>query len=141
MADSLVLVTGATGTVGTAVLADLKGKPGIKLRALARNPDKAATLVEDAVKASRHSLDDPEAPLLHAEHAQLGELCRVRGMLYMNLGEGRVGTIDGRDVGLSPPASSSNRSGTRARRTRRLGPSRSACRTLPRHSPRCSASL
>ena len=52
MADSLVLVTGATGTVGTAVLADLKGKPGIKLQALVRNPDKAATLVHDAVKAS-----------------------------------------------------------------------------------------
>src|SRR5215470_3771074 len=61
-------------------------------------------------------------------------------MLYMNLGEGRVGTIDGRDVGLSPLVSSSNRSGLRARRTRRLGPSRSACRTLPRHSPRCLAS-
>ena len=219
MADSLVLVTGATGTVGTAVLAALKGKPGIKLRALVRNPDKAATLVEEGYEAVVGDLEEPDT-LPHAFdgvdvlflltpasalepsmgsnavaaarqagvkhivrnsaikaahdapnrngrlHAQVEDAVKASGipwtilkphyymqnllssassvasdgMLYMNLGEGRVGTIDGRDVGLSPPASSSNRSGTRARRTRRLGPSRSACRTLPRHSPRCSAS-
>jgi len=33
MADTTVLVTGATGTVSTALLAALKGKPGIKVRA------------------------------------------------------------------------------------------------------------
>src|SRR5215470_9927271 len=60
MADSLVLVTGATGTVGTAVLADLKGKPGIKLRALVRNPDKAPTLVEEGYEAVLGDLEEPD---------------------------------------------------------------------------------
>ena len=60
MADSLVLVTGATGTVGTAVLAHLKGKPGIKLRALVRNPDKAATLVEEGYEAVLGDLEEPD---------------------------------------------------------------------------------
>ncbi|HKA09478.1 MAG TPA: NAD(P)H-binding protein [Candidatus Dormibacteraeota bacterium] len=60
MADSLVLVTGATGIVGTAVLADLKGKPGIKLRALVRNPDKAATLVKEGYEAVLGDLEEPD---------------------------------------------------------------------------------
>jgi uncharacterized protein YbjT (DUF2867 family) len=34
MADTTVLVTGATGTVSTALRASLRGKPGIKVRAL-----------------------------------------------------------------------------------------------------------
>src|SRR5262249_16307081 len=59
MADSLVLVTGATGTVGTAVLAALKGKPDIKLRALVRSPDNAATLVEEGYEGGLGDLEEP----------------------------------------------------------------------------------
>jgi len=37
MGETTVLVTGATGTVSTALLVELKGKPGIKIRALAHH--------------------------------------------------------------------------------------------------------
>jgi uncharacterized protein YbjT (DUF2867 family) len=37
MPDAIVLVAGATDTVSTALLAELKGKPGIHVRALVRD--------------------------------------------------------------------------------------------------------
>ena len=62
MADqvSTVLVTGATGTVSTAVLGALKGKPGIKIRALAHKPDKAEGLRKDGVEVVVGDLEEPD---------------------------------------------------------------------------------
>ena len=62
MADkvSTVLVTGATGTVSTAVLGALKGKPGIRLRALAHNPDKAEGLRKGGVEVVTGDLEEPD---------------------------------------------------------------------------------
>ena len=52
MAEKTVLVTGATGTVSTALLGALKGKPGLRLRALVRDPAgaKAQALQKDGVE-------------------------------------------------------------------------------------------
>jgi len=60
MSDAIVLVTGATGTVSTALLAELKGKPGIHLRALVRDAGKAAALVEEGYKVVVGDLEEPE---------------------------------------------------------------------------------
>ncbi len=181
MADkvSTVLVTGATGTVSTALLGALKGKPGIRLRALVRDPAKAETLKKDGVEVVAGDLEEPDTlpaafdgvdilwlltpasalepsmgsnAVLAAKHAKVKHIVRnsaikaghdapnrngrlhflveeaVRasgiawtilrphyymqnllssatsvasdGMLYMNMGQGRVGMIDGRDVGV-----------------------------------------
>src|SRR5438477_272405 len=81
MADKTVLVTGATGTVSTALLAALKREPGLRLRALVHDPAKGQALQNDGVEVVTGDLDEP-------------------GTLYMNLGQGRLGTMDGRDVGV-----------------------------------------
>jgi len=60
MSDAIVLVTGATGTVSTALLAQLKGKPGIHLRALVRDAGKAAALVEEGYEVVVGDLEEPE---------------------------------------------------------------------------------
>ena len=60
MPEAKVLVTGATGTVSTALLAELKGKPGIHPRALVHNADKAAALVEEGYEVAVGDLEEPE---------------------------------------------------------------------------------
>ncbi len=175
--STTVLVTGATGTVSTALLEALNGSPGLQVRALVRNPAKAAsvrqtaevvagdleepdTLAEafegvdvlwllapasalapsinsnaiaaarragvrhivrmSAIKAAHdaptrngrlHALSDEELKasgiawtILRPHYFMQNFLSSAAsvgsdGMLYMNLGEGRVGTIDARDVG------------------------------------------
>jgi uncharacterized protein YbjT (DUF2867 family) len=179
MAEKTVLVTGATGTVSTALLGALKGKAGLRLRALVRDPAKAETLNKDGVEVVAGDLEEPDtlpeafdgvdmlflltpasavepsmgsnavAAAKHAKvkhivrnsaikaghdapnrngrlHAQVEDAVRASGIpwtilrphyymqnllssansvasdgvLYMNLGQGRLGTIDGRDVGV-----------------------------------------
>lgn len=181
MADkvSTVLVTGATGTVSTALLGALKGKAGLRLRALVRDPAKAEALKKDGVEVMAGELEEPDtlteafdgvdilwlltpasalepsmgsnavmvakrakvkhivrnsaikaghdAPNRNGRlHAQVEDAVKASGipwtilrphyymhnllssansvasdgMLYMNLGQGRVGMIDGRDVGV-----------------------------------------
>jgi uncharacterized protein YbjT (DUF2867 family) len=181
MADkvSTVLVTGATGTVSTALLGALKGKPGLRLRALVRDPGKAESLKKDGVEVVAGDLEEPvtlpeafdgvdilwlltpasalepsmgsnavvaakrakvkhivrnsaikaghDAPNRNGRlHALVEESVKASGIpwtilrphyymqnllssassvasdgtLYMNMGQGRVGTIDGRDVGV-----------------------------------------
>ncbi len=60
MPEATVLVTGATGTVSTALLAELKGKPGIHARALVHNAGKAAALVEEGYEVAVGDLEEPE---------------------------------------------------------------------------------
>ncbi len=181
MGDKTVLVTGATGTVSTALLGALKGKPGLKLRALVRDPAgaKAQALQKDSVEVVAGDLEEPDTlpeafegvdilwlltpasalepsmgsnAVTAARRAKVGHIVRNSaikaghdapnrngrlhalveesvkasgiswtilrphyymqnllssagsvasdGMLYMNMGNGRVGTIDGRDVGV-----------------------------------------
>jgi uncharacterized protein YbjT (DUF2867 family) len=61
MAETTVLVTGATGTVSTALLAELKGKPGIHIRALVHNAGKAAALVEEGYEVVVGDLEEPDS--------------------------------------------------------------------------------
>ncbi len=179
MADKTVLVTGATGTVSTALLAALKGKAGLRLRALLRDPAKADALEADGVEVVAGDLEEPDtlaeafdgvdilwlltpasalepsmgsnaviaakrAKVIHIVrnsaikaahdapnrngrlHALVEEAVKASGIswtmlrphyymqnllssansvatdgvLYMNNGQGRLGTIDGRDVGV-----------------------------------------
>jgi uncharacterized protein YbjT (DUF2867 family) len=181
MADkvSTVLVTGASGTVSTALLGALKGKPGLRLRALARDPAKAQALQKDGVEVVAGDLEEPDTlaeafegvdilwlltpasalepsmgsnAIMAARRARVGHIVRNSaikaghhapnrngrlhalveetvkasgipwtilrphyymqnllssahsvasdGTLYMNMGQGRVGMIDGRDVGV-----------------------------------------
>src|SRR5882762_7849170 len=151
MGDKTVLVTGATGTVSTALLGALKGKPGLRLRALVRDPTgaKAQTLQKEGVEVVAGDLEEPDtlqeafegvdivwnsaikaghdAPNRNGRlHALVEESVKASGipwtilrphyymqnllssagsvasdgMLYMNMGQGRVGMIDGRDVGV-----------------------------------------
>jgi uncharacterized protein YbjT (DUF2867 family) len=179
MPDAIVLVTGATGTVSTALLAELKGKAGIHVRALVRDASKAAALIEEGCEVVVGDLEEPErldeafegvdvlwlltpasalepsmgsnavnaarkakvkhivrnsaikaahdAPNRNGRlHAQVEDAIKASGIpwtilrphyymqnllssagtvasdgtLYMNMGDGSVGMIDGRDVGL-----------------------------------------
>ncbi len=61
MTEVTVLVTGATGTVSTAVLAELKGKPGIHLRALVHDAKKAAAVVEEGYDVAVGDLEEPDS--------------------------------------------------------------------------------
>lgn len=61
MTEATVLVAGATGTVSTAVLAELKGKPGIHLRALVHDAGKAAGLVEEGYEVAVGDLEEPDS--------------------------------------------------------------------------------
>lgn len=60
MSDRTVLVTGATGTVSTALLGALKGKPGLRLRALVRDPAKTQTLEKEGVEVVTGDLEEPD---------------------------------------------------------------------------------
>jgi uncharacterized protein YbjT (DUF2867 family) len=181
MADnvSTVLVTGATGTVSTALLGALKGQPGLRLRALVRDLAKAEALKKDGIEVVAGDLEEPDTlpeafdgvdflwlltpasalepsmgsnAILAAKQARVKHIVRnsaikaghdapnrngrlhalveesvkasgipwtilrphyymqnllssansvaTNGMLYMNMGQGRVGMIDGRDVGV-----------------------------------------
>jgi uncharacterized protein YbjT (DUF2867 family) len=181
MGDKTVLVTGATGTVSTALLRALNGKPGLKLRALVRDlgSAKAQGLEKDGVEVVAGDLEEPDTlvdafdgvdilwlltpasalepsmgsnAVTAARKAKVGHIVRNSaikaghdapnrngrlhalveesvkasgipwtilrphyymqnllssagsiasdGMLYMNMGQGRVGMIDGRDVGV-----------------------------------------
>jgi uncharacterized protein YbjT (DUF2867 family) len=181
MADkvSTVLVTGATGTVSTALLGALNGKPGLRLRALVRDPAKVEALKKEGVEVTFGDLEEPDTlaeafdgvdilwlltpasalepsmgsnAVLAAKRAKVKHIVRNSaikaghdapnrngrlhalveeavkasgipwtilrphyymqnllssassvasdGMLYMNMGHGRVGMIDGRDVGV-----------------------------------------
>jgi uncharacterized protein YbjT (DUF2867 family) len=57
---STVLVTGATGMVSTALLAALNGKPGLRLRALVRDPAKGHTLQQEGVEVVAGDLEEPD---------------------------------------------------------------------------------
>src|SRR3989442_9967170 len=181
MGDKTVLVTGATGTVSTALLGELRGKPGVKLRALVRDAAgaKAQALQKDGIEVVAGDLEEPDTlteafegvdvlwlltpasalepsmgsnAVSAARKAKVGHIVRNSaikaghdapnrngrlhalveesvkasgipwtilrphyymqnllssagtvasdGMLYMNMGQGRVGMIDGRDVGV-----------------------------------------
>ncbi len=179
MGATTVLVTGATGTVSSALLGALKGMPGLRLRALVRDPAKAEGLKKDGVEIANGDLEEPDtlaeafdgvdilwlltpasalepsmgsnavlaakrakvkhivrnsaikaghdAPNRNGRlHALVEEAVKASGIpwtilrphyymqnllssassvasdsaLYMNMGKGRVGTIDGRDVGV-----------------------------------------
>ena len=179
MADKTILVTGATGTVSTALLGALKGKPGLRLRALVRDPAKAEALKKDGVEVVTGDLEEPDTlaeafdgvdilwlltpasalepsmgsnAVVAAKRAKVKHIVRNSaikaghdapnrngrlhalveesvkasgipwtilrphyymqnllssaasvasdGVLYMNNGQGRLGTIDGRDVGV-----------------------------------------
>lgn len=176
---STVLVTGATGTVSTALIGALKGKPGLRLRALVRDPAKGEALKNDGVEVVAGDLEEPDTlreafdgvdilflltpasalePSMGSNAIQAAKRAKVKhivrnsaikaghdapnrngrlhalveeavkasgipwtilrphyymqnllssassvaadGMLYINLGQGRVGMIDGRDVGV-----------------------------------------
>ena len=62
MGDKTVLVTGATGTVSTALLGALKRKPGVRLRALVRDPTgaKAQALQKEGVEVVAGDLEEPD---------------------------------------------------------------------------------
>lgn len=59
-AETNILVTGATGTVSTALLGELKGKPGFRLRALVRDTAKAVALHKDGVEVMEGDLEEPD---------------------------------------------------------------------------------
>jgi len=179
MPDTTVLVTGATGTVSTALREALKGRPGIKVRALVHDPAKGEALEKEGYEVAVGDLEEPDTlpeafegvdilwlltpatalepsmgsnavhaarranvkhivrnPAIKAAHdapnrngrlhALVEESVKASGIawtilrphyymqnllssagsvasdgtLYMNMGQGRVGTIDGRDVGV-----------------------------------------
>ncbi len=179
MGATTVLVTGATGTVSTALLGALKGTPRLRVRALIRDPAKAEGLKKDGVEVAHGDLEEPDTlaeafdgvdilwlltpasalepsmgsnAVLAAKQAKVKHIVRNSaikaghdapnrngrlhalveeavkasgipwtilrphyymqnllssagsvasdGMLYMNMGQGRVGMIDGRDVGV-----------------------------------------
>src|SRR5256886_16945183 len=175
---STVLVTGATGTVSTALGETLRGKVGLKVRTLVRDPAKADALKKDGYEVAIGDLEEPDAlaeafdgvdilwlltpasalePAMGSNAVQAAKRAKVKhivrnsaikaghdapnrhgrlhalveesvkasgiprttrrphyymqnllssassvssvGMLYMNIGHGRVGTIDRREVG------------------------------------------
>src|SRR5256712_4684920 len=62
MGDKPVVVTGTTGTVSTAVPGELRGQPGVKLRALVRDPAgaKAQALQKDGIEVVAGDLEEPD---------------------------------------------------------------------------------
>jgi len=60
MADTTVLVTGATGTVTTALRKELKGRPGIKVRALVHDPAKVEALEKEGYEVAVGDLEEPD---------------------------------------------------------------------------------
>jgi uncharacterized protein YbjT (DUF2867 family) len=60
MRDKTVLVTGATGAVSTALLGALKGRPGLKLRALVHDPAKGQALEKNGIEVVAGDLEEPD---------------------------------------------------------------------------------
>jgi len=60
MGDKTVLVTGATGAVSTALLGALKGRPGLKLRALVHDRAKGEALKKDGIDVVAGDLEEPD---------------------------------------------------------------------------------
>ena len=60
MAETTVLVTGATGSVSSALRAELKDRPGIRIRALVRDPVKAHALKSDGHDVVVADLEEPD---------------------------------------------------------------------------------
>ena len=60
MGDKTVLVTGATGAVSTSLLGALKGRPGLKLRALVHDPAKGLALEKDGIEVVAGDLEEPD---------------------------------------------------------------------------------
>ena len=60
MAETTVLVTGATGSVSSALRAELKARPGIQIRALVRDPVKADALKRDGHDVVVADLEEPD---------------------------------------------------------------------------------
>jgi uncharacterized protein YbjT (DUF2867 family) len=56
---STVLITGATGTVGSEVARILSTQPGLRVRALVRDQAKARTLAERGIELATGSFEDP----------------------------------------------------------------------------------
>jgi uncharacterized protein YbjT (DUF2867 family) len=56
--STTILITGATGTVSSSLIASLATQPGLKLRALVRDENKAAHLRARGVELVRGDLDD-----------------------------------------------------------------------------------
>jgi uncharacterized protein YbjT (DUF2867 family) len=56
-----LLMTGATGMVSSALIESLKNAQGLKLRALVRDPSKAAKLGARGIEAVPGDLDDPDS--------------------------------------------------------------------------------
>jgi uncharacterized protein YbjT (DUF2867 family) len=56
-----LLITGATGQVSSALIQSLKGAPQLKLRALVRDPKKAAMLEQQGIELKVGDLDEPES--------------------------------------------------------------------------------
>lgn len=56
-----LLITGATGQVSGALIQSLKGAPQLKLRALVRDPKKAALLEQQGIELKVGDLDEPES--------------------------------------------------------------------------------
>ncbi len=55
-----MLVTGATGNVGSLVVRELQGR-GISVRAFVRDPDKAAAMLDDGVELVFGDFSNPES--------------------------------------------------------------------------------
>ena len=60
MAETTVLVTGATGSVSSALRAELRARPGIHIRALVRDPVKADALKRDGHDVVVADLEEPD---------------------------------------------------------------------------------
>jgi uncharacterized protein YbjT (DUF2867 family) len=56
-----VLVTGATGSVGSAVVREL-GERRVGVRAFVRDPDRAAAILGDDVELAVGDFDEPASP-------------------------------------------------------------------------------
>ena len=60
MAQTTVLITGATGSVSSSLLAALRGRPGVRTRALVRDPAKADDLRSDGHEVVIADLEEPD---------------------------------------------------------------------------------
>ena len=56
-----ILVTGATGTIGSLVVKALRGAPGVKVRAAVRSGERASALAGDNVTTVDFDFDNAES--------------------------------------------------------------------------------
>src|SRR5215470_7353753 len=90
MGETTVLVTGATGTVSTALLGELKGKPGIKIRALAHDATKAAVLERDGYEVAVADLEEPDTLVEAFEGVDILWLLKPASALEPSMGSNAV---------------------------------------------------